>query len=132
MDCQQLLAKMIIERMDQLGWLAPVNPTLVATNVVSDLPQCEPQTATCTYISFLKRVIVVINQPVIGLTYELTLTDASGKRKMKPSIALYYNVAQQFYFDYPATDNQSLYVTLKVTKKGYLDSVVTLNEVLYE
>lgn len=132
MDCQQLLAKMIIERMNELGWLAPVNPLSTVANVVSEVPQCQPQTATCTYISFLKRIMVMINEPVVGLTYEITLTDAFGKNKMNPSIALCCNAAQQFYFDYLITDNQPLYVTLKVTKKGFLDSPVTLNEVLYE
>lgn len=126
MDCLQLLAKSIVERMDELGWLVPktgaTQPNTILPNLLS-LPQLSKPSELTTAEYENGLITVDVQEGQIGVTYEVNLIDTNGKMKVAPHIALY--VAQKYYLSYKMKPDEVLYVTLVATKKGSNNSELT-------
>lgn len=132
MDCLQVLAKGIVDRMDELGWLVPasgtVQPTAILPNLLA-LPQL-PTPSSLTTADYQDGLITVrIAEATLGVTYEVNLIDAQGKMKIAPHIALY--VGQEYHLPYRMQPSEPLYVTLVATKKGYDNSDLVAIAVKY-
>lgn len=132
MDCLQLLAKMIVDRMDELGWLVPKSgtdqPNTILPNLLSQPQLTKPSDlSTAEYRDGL--ITVEINEGILGITYEVNLIDQLGKMKVAPHIALY--VGQKYHLSYKMKPSEVLYVTLVATKKDSNSSELTTIAVKY-
>lgn len=132
MDCMQTLAKMIVNKMDELGWLVPKSGTSQPNTILPNLlaqPQLNKpsELSTAEYKDGL--ITVEIKEGLLGITYEVNLIDEEGKMKIAPHIALY--VGQKYYLPYRMQSTETLYVTLVATKKDSSDSELTALPVKY-
>lgn len=135
MDCVQRVAKMIVDKMDELGWLqskdgdTPSSLSAPTALMEGGPEQLLPQHCNAVYSHDTGMIEVDIEGGIVGLTYELKLVDENGKRKSLPQIALYVRSGQKYYFKYKVNVLQTLYVSLIAIKKGFANSEPTLSPV---
>lgn len=136
MDCISALARIMVNRMNDLGWLVPGgdchqgdSSSSLNSLIHLDQPQCISKTCHATFNFETKTLEATIDDGEIGTTYTLTLVDEDGKLKEDSQIALYLAPNQRYKFNYKMGMLEILYVNLTANKKGFQPSLTTKNRV---